>query len=1391
MVKMRYGNLFKTLLHPHSFRKRLLLINICFLSLILTFSAVATYMHFYYSTAELISDNLNFLVKSEVEKLDDFVQNSSNFLDKLTQEFSTHFSGSSKPGRDTITTFLKRLAPLASLNFDTIFVADSQGNLIASYPDIQGVRKLFPHKEEFMRYLYAEKQYIPLPYKLEILNSPSFVICNPVRFSTDTFEAFCGAVNLLDSHNPFGRLLDKRVGNTGYMYLISRDRLLILHPNRSRVLKRDVPPGANKLLDKALNGFEGIGRTINSRGLHTFVGFKRMETTGWILGANYPEKDALEGVWRFGMYSVIALILFLLFSAALSFYSGKMIMVPLTSITNKLRYMVETDVKNWDMLQTSYLEEIDMLVSSFNRLIGEIKKRDNKLRDSEIRYRILVDRIPETVFEADLNGNITFVNSSGMRTFRVTKEDVERGVNIFDLVLPEDHDKVKRGLERVLNGDVKDYIEFRAKRLDGTTFFARGISFPTIKGGRTVGIFGFVMDISDIKEKQEKISRLNAELLEANQRLNLFKEAVESSPLSIVITDSKGNIEYVNPQFTKLTGYTFEEARGENPRILKSGIHTEEFYKEMWNTILAGREWIGEICNKKKDGSIFWERAFIKGIKSEDGNITHFVAVKEDITDAIERDKALKEALKIAKEANKKLTAILDQQESIVVLMQPSRGIWYINKRFFELFPYRDLDDFSSKHKCLCELYIEREGYLPPCKDNNIEEFMNYVLQLDKPNLVMMLDKDGKERIFSLRAQPIELEMENLIVLSLTDVTELEDARQRALAAERAKTNFLANMSHEIRTPLNAIAGFADLLARTELNVTQARYVSIIKASIDTLLHVVNAILDLAKIEAGKMEIEYVAINPYREFDSLLLLFEPLAINKDICFSYHIDPRLHECLIVGNYALKQIMTNLVNNAVKFSPRGGEVEVRIEVIEDMEDRQTVKFYVRDTGEGIPEDKLDIIFDRFTQADSSVTRKYGGTGLGLSIVKALVEAMGGEVGVYSKVGEGSTFFFTLTFRKCVPETSILSTLAHCNVCVSCTDETVHFEATRCLRLWNIPYENFDYAHVRNRNIKYKVGIFSSQDELKKYKQFVECMIVVGSNAELSDSDKPDIIIKMDKITTSSLYNALIKCCKKADLALPVYFLQTDHLEMNVLVAEDNEVNRMLMEELLKEQGVQVTFAENGKEAVELVRRGNYDVIFMDIDMPVMDGFEATREIRKFNPHIPIIALTAYAISGFRDKIIKAGMNEYITKPVDVKALRSVLEKFGRPSPPDNLKASDPCLNKAVYLPSILKRAEEELGLPREVIQRLFDKFMESFKSVVKNMEECLNKGNFDEIRKLGHSLKGSAGSIRLEDISAIGKAIEEASVNGDEEKIRNLLEKLKDKLELLTGATSNGR
>ncbi len=518
------------------------------------------------------------------------------------------------------------------------------------------------------------------------------------------------------------------------------------------------------------------------------------------------------------------------------------------------------------------------------------------------------------------------------------------------------------------------------------------------------------------------------------------------------------------------------------------------------------------------------------------------------------------------------------------------------------------------------------------------------------------------------------------LIDSALDKIELE--KKKAENDNASKTIFLANMSHEIRTPINGIVGFTDLLKKSNLSKTQKEYIDIISKSTDNLLEIINSILDLSKIESKKIEIDAITFSPIEEFESSVELFIAKAAKKDINLNLYMLPEFENYLIGDSLKLKEVLLNLISNAIKFTPNGGEVNVTIKKLPSSnQNSQKIYFEVSDNGIGMSEDELSEVFDAFRQADSTITRKYGGTGLGLTISSNYVSLMGGELKAKSKKNKGTKFFFTLEFKKSHP----LKLNEYKNSFEKITPLIItdpnNLEFAKYFKEY-LSYFTKNPSYIEASQIEQNISLFDRANLI------VVTQEVYNQNnfSYLQRTNKKLLILKRTKeYLNQKNHNSFIFY-----LSTPITFFKTVEIlqstkptkqnksliydeskpkvkHHNILIAEDNNINLKLIEEFFKQyKNITLKKALNGEEAVSLYMQNSFDLILMDIAMPVLDGISATKKILEYEsinsiPHTPIIALTANALKGDKEKFLSEGMDEYITKPIKEDDLLKVLKKF----------------------------------------------------------------------------------------------------------------------------------
>jgi len=1020
--------------------------------------------------------------------------------------------------------------------------------------------------------------------------------------------------------------------------------------------------------------------------------------------------------------------------------------------------------------------------------IRERRRTEEALRESRAAARGLLDGTQESLLLLDGSGNIVAINATAARRFQKAPDEIT-GTDFFSL-LPDEVCTPRRAyFDRVIRtGALVDFED----TLNGVVFQSRFYPVKD-KDGQLSGVALFSEDITERKQAEEELQKLSS--------------AVEQSQVSVVITDPDGTIEYVNPKFTKISGYSFEEAIGQNPRVLNAGIQSPEFYKEMWDTIKAGRDWQGAFANRKKNGDIYWENINISPLRTKENQITHFVAVKEDISER----KLAEEALRESEEMLSKITS--SALNAIIMLASENGQISFWNEAAVKIFGWTAQEVIGKK---LSDLIIPKQY-----QQQHVEGLKRFSQTGEGPMIgqsteITALNRDREEFPIELHLSSVKLKDHWHAIGLITDITdrkqaeqEIKKAKEIAEEATQAKSDFLANMSHEIRTPMNAVMGMAHLAMKTDLTPKQRDYLNKIQTSANALLGIINDILDFSKIEAGKLDMEAVDFQLEDTLDNISTLVGIKTQEKGLELLFKTDPSVPTALVGDPLRLGQILINLSNNAVKFT-NTGEIVVSTELVKKDKAQVALKFSVRDSGIGMTAEQVAKLFQPFAQADSSTTRKYGGTGLGLTISKRLAEMMGGEIWVESEQGRGSTFSFTANFglgkekaKKRFKPSQDLRGMKVLVVDDNATSrgifqemlESFSFEVTLAtsgqegltelekaseskpfelvIMDWKMP--GMDGIEA-SRRIKNHTG-------LSKIPPIV-LVTAYGREEVIHQAEEVGLEGSLLKpVNSSMLFDTVMQAFGEA-VPETSRIAQRHEKEAEalkhirgacVLLVEDNEINQQVAKEILEGAGLNVTLANNGQEAVNAVKENEYDAVLMDVQMPVMDGYTATREIRKDNrfKELPIIAMTAHAMAGDEDKSLESGMNGHVTKPIDPDQLFATLQKWIKPAAERTAVQKLPVLDappkpgQAVpdgdELPESLPGFDLAAGLSRlmgnkRLYRKLLVDFGTNYGGVADEIREALAARDFNRANSLVHNLKGLSGNLEATEIQTAAVEME---------------------------------
>ena len=629
----------------------------------------------------------------------------------------------------------------------------------------------------------------------------------------------------------------------------------------------------------------------------------------------------------------------------------------------------------------------------------------------------------------------------------------------------------------------------------------------------------------------------------------------------------------------------------------------------------------------------------------------------------------------------------------------------------------------------------------------------------------------------------------------LEDITEKAKlSEQEALKANASKSQFLANMSHEIRTPLNAIIGFSNILASSDLENKDKSKATIISKSANALLNIINDILDISKIESGKFEISKTKFNLAELLEQIVQLYSVNTKEKNIRFFYTLDKNIPDFVISDETKLKQVLSNILSNAIKFTPENGKVIFTVHAIESKGNFMKIEFLVKDEGIGISLEDQKKIFEPFSQADDTISRKFGGTGLGLPISLNILKMLGSEIKLTSKVGLGSTFFFDLDFEvfyNTLEEKKLKYHFALCSIINDTDNENIREHLEYVLKDFGIIHQgDEDIESCKNIDLIFCFGDPELFDKLSKRKKKFNCPVVFVGNVEKINSKnnimKPLMDYYLDlPIYGSKIFNIIAEA-KSIEIDVKTQDTKNKYVG-NILVAEDNTNNQLLIELILNDLGLDVCLVDNGKSAYEKYKEENFDLVFLDINMPIMDGIATIKLIREYEKEkrifTPVIALTANSIKGDKQKYLKAGMDYYLSKPIENRELIKVLDNYLNNE--GFSKTENPNIDIEITQNTEIdvNLVSTKLGISENIAQLVIDKFKSGIVQEMKDFEKIIESKDREQIFQKAHYLKNSCLNVSLDDACTLLQKLE------SKELLMVEIEKYFAELKLIIGQISN--
>ncbi len=1032
--------------------------------------------------------------------------------------------------------------------------------------------------------------------------------------------------------------------------------------------------------------------------------------------------------------------------------------------------------------------------------VTEQRITEEELRVQEAFFQRLFGSLPEGVVIVDQHDGVIDANGKFFEMFGYGADEV-KGRTLDELVVPDEYRAESLRLATEAYRDNSVVIDTLRRRKDGSNIQVSAMAAPIKLAGEQLGLFAIYRDITDRKKAEESLAR----------ERTLLRTLIDALPDFIFVKDTECRFVLANAaELQRLGESVQEQIMGKEEDHYLPSIETRVKRRAEEQVLSSGipdinREEHIHDCN----GVVRWVQTTRVPLRDVRGSVIGLVGVSHDIS-------ARRQAERDIQESAERLEKIIETVDEGITVSDLNEHYEIFNSKMEEITGYAG-SDLNGMADAAARLY--RDGD----QRARISAQRREAWETGRTEEVELIitTKAGKEKTVLVSTSLVKYKNQQMLLSAWRDITsrkmaeqemaryaeqllqakssaeaqaeilanqtrDLEEAREQALEASRLKSEFVANMSHEIRTPMNGVIGMTGLLLDTVLSPEQQEYAEIIRTSAESLLTIINDILDFSKIEAGKLTLEVIDFNLRGVVDEAIDMLAQRASQKHLEFVSFVTEDVPVYLRGDPGRTRQVIVNLLNNAIKFTEKG-EVSLTVSVEMETESSTMVRFRVKDTGIGIAPERANRLFKPFSQADGSTTRKYGGTGLGLTISKQLVEMMGGKIGVESQQGAGSEFWFTAILKKSPMRPPMQLEPSHIvglKILIVDDNSTNRIILSHHTESWGM--------------LPTAVGTGSDAiDILQRAARGNEPFAIALVDMQLPDTDGYTLTqtIKSLPLTANTVVlmltslgngsgwssiNGLAGCLTKPvkegtlhDTLLRLFAREPSATEpgdglgpavpvatartARILIAEDNPINQRVALRMLQKIGYSATIVSNGREAVDAVKSLHYDIVLMDCNMPEMDGFDATGEIRSWEGEghrTVIIAMTANALQGDRDKALAAGMDDYISKPVNQKDLYAMLEHWSSTIPPHEQEpgelpqppVEDVPAQEVVLDFDRLKELESLMdGEDPGWLRGLIEQYLEDTAVRLGELHTSLHENNAQELGKTAHALKGSSNNI----------------------------------------------